>query len=165
MRKKKFIISKEEIYEAFPPHTPSRPIFEPSERKNFGGYRWEGEGEAVRAEELLSVPRELIDWNEYYSCSPDAYLSIPLFSENFFKDVFPSLLCFTDSNEAWEPNGLHNLASSFVMFHLDINEISKDWEMDFILSMNETQSQIIAKVVINAPYGDGFENHWFKFFP
>ncbi len=159
MEKKKFIISKEEVYEAFPPHTPNRPIFEPSERKYFG---WEDE--TVRAEELLSVPRELIDWKEYYSINQETDVSIAWFSESFFKDVFPSLLCFTDSNEAREPYGLHNLATSFVMFHLDIDYVDKDWKVDFILSMSETQSQVTAKVVANARYGDGYENHWYKFF-
>ncbi len=160
MKDEKFIISKAKIYEAFPPHTPNRPIFEPSERKYFG---WEDE--TVRAEELLSVPRELINWKEYYSINQETDVSISWFSESFFKDVFPSLLCFTDSNEAREPNGLHMLASSFVMFHLDINNVDKDWKMDFILSMNETQSRITAKVVDNAYPGDALLNHWYKFLP
>jgi len=112
-------------------------------RRNFGIGN-----QADRAEIILSAPRETINWSEYSKVNQEAYCFISMFFIDFYKYVFPSLLCFCISPECVLPSGgINVLVDSFVDFHLNTDNVYKDWELDFLLSLNDAQSNTVANVL------------------
>ena len=131
------------IYEVFPPHHPNRPVFDPKWRHRFGV-----ENEINRAEVILSNPRREIDWPEYSRINQEAVAFIFMFSVDFYKYAFPSLLAFCVSPKSILPSGgINILTEVFMNNHLDTGNLSMDWELDFLLSFNNVQSNIVARVL------------------
>jgi hypothetical protein len=134
---------KQKIYQIFPPYYPNRPVFNPQMRSHFGY-----ENDIARAEFILSSPRETIDWPAYSEVNQEATSYIFMFSNDFYKYVFPSLLAFCVSPESILPSGGVNiLVGSFMWSHLDTEELYTDWELEFLLSLDDSQSRIVADVL------------------
>jgi hypothetical protein len=156
MNKNILPIEEYEIYDAFPHHAPNRPIFSLDQRSNFGY-----EDEILKAESILSSPREDIDWAAYSFVNQEACSCIYMFSKNFYKDIFPSLLHFCISpKNILQSGGINILTGVFVNSHLDTNNIFRDWELDFLLSFNQRQSKIVASVLVMANEKRALESYW-----
>ena len=161
LKKIESTITKEEIYEIFPSHVPNRPIFNLDEDRYLRSER-----DIIKAKEILSLPREDIDWAAYSNINQEACSCISFFSENFYKDIFPSLLCFSISPKCILPSGGVNiLVDIFITSHLDTNNVYKDWELEFLLSFNDKQSRAVALILAGLNEKWALENYWAGYLP
>lgn len=134
---------EQKIYENFLPHSPNRPVFDPQMRHQFGY-----ENDIIKAEFILSKPRAEIDWSAYSKINQEAASFIFMLSSDFYKYAFPSLLAFCISPKSILPSGGINILVGFFMWsHLDTGNLYTDWELDFLLSLNDVQSSIVANVL------------------
>jgi len=144
------------IYDIFPPYYPNRPIFNPQTRWRFGT-----KDETNRAEIILDVAREEINWSNYSKINEEAATFISMFSVDFYKYAFPSLLCFCISSKSILPSGgLNIVANFFVDNHLNVDNVHEDWELDFLLSLNYAQSNAVANVLKILNENRMLEKYW-----
>ena len=154
-------VQEEDVYDAFPPHIPNRPFFELNQRHYFGT-----EDELKIIENILNAPRENINWHAYSRVNGETSSLISFFSENFYKDIFPSLLYFSISPKSILPSGgINDLVGNFVGFHLETDNVYKDWELDFLLSFNLRQSRIVALILSHLNEKWALEKYWASYLP
>jgi formylglycine-generating enzyme required for sulfatase activity len=112
---------------------------------------------------LISVPWTEISWEEVGNTRFDDFSSgliiLSSLSPKGFAHVFPSLLVEMANND----NDIYLFYESFVINHLNLCNITKNWEKEFYFSLPDTVKKIIGLLLRIGMDGKALESYWHAF--
>jgi hypothetical protein len=92
--------------------------------------------------ELISPPWRELNWNEIQDIHVDSAHVMSFVNEATFIHAFPSLL-----NEMLNRNPIV-LIYMFVVNHINLDNVYRDWELNFYLSLDEEAIQLVRSILM-----------------
>ena len=120
-------------------------------------WKWD-EGIIHKFHESISRPWPEISWPEIEALGKqqgiDACAITSFLNKRSFIHVFPSLLSAIIKREA------NSLTDHFIKFHLNLNKVSKDWELEFYFSLDEDVVKLVNLVLKLVCANEAIDSYW-----